>query len=268
VCGAGSCTPTTCAAQGKNCGTISDGCSGTLACGTCTSPEVCGIGAEPNVCAVPCPLGCPSGFTCNLDGACAGGSETGIDLDVKTVTVSGTVTLNGAAPTPTSACGSSSFTSAVVTLTEKTYGYTFSLDVPCTSNTWSTSLFPGTYRATVQGYASNIPSAAYVASASLALTSSQTNIDLDVKTVTASGTVTINGATPTPTSACGSSSFTSAVVTLTETTYGYTFSLDVPCTSNAWSTSLFPGTYRATVQGYASNIPSAAYVAVDRILLP
>src|SRR5262249_24284838 len=36
---AGACTPTTCAAQGKNCGTISNGCGGSLTCGSCTSPQ-------------------------------------------------------------------------------------------------------------------------------------------------------------------------------------------------------------------------------------
>jgi hypothetical protein len=33
----GSCTPTTCAAQGAACGTIPDGCGGTLDCGSCAS---------------------------------------------------------------------------------------------------------------------------------------------------------------------------------------------------------------------------------------
>src|SRR5207245_2547445 len=37
------CTPTTCAAQGKNCGTIPDGCGGTLTCGVCPAPQTwCG----------------------------------------------------------------------------------------------------------------------------------------------------------------------------------------------------------------------------------
>jgi hypothetical protein len=38
------CTPTTCAEQGKNCGTIANGdCAGfTLDCGTCTAPDTCG----------------------------------------------------------------------------------------------------------------------------------------------------------------------------------------------------------------------------------
>jgi len=44
------CTPTTCAAQGKNCGTITDGCGGTLGCGTCTAPQTCGGGGGANVC--------------------------------------------------------------------------------------------------------------------------------------------------------------------------------------------------------------------------
>jgi hypothetical protein len=39
VCG---CSMTSCAAQQKNCGTISDGCGGSLNCGTCSNGEVCG----------------------------------------------------------------------------------------------------------------------------------------------------------------------------------------------------------------------------------
>jgi len=47
------CTPTTCAAQGKNCGTIPDGCGGTLTCGACTAPQTCGGGGVANVCSAP-----------------------------------------------------------------------------------------------------------------------------------------------------------------------------------------------------------------------
>src|SRR5262245_29310981 len=46
------CTPTTCAAQGKNCGTIPDGCGGTLTCGVCIAPETCGGAGVANVCGV------------------------------------------------------------------------------------------------------------------------------------------------------------------------------------------------------------------------
>jgi len=44
------CSPTTCLAQGKNCGTIADGCGGTLTCGSCTAPQTCGGGGVANVC--------------------------------------------------------------------------------------------------------------------------------------------------------------------------------------------------------------------------
>jgi hypothetical protein len=46
----GVCTPTTCAAQGKNCGSIGDNCGGNLNCGTCTAPQTCGGGGTANVC--------------------------------------------------------------------------------------------------------------------------------------------------------------------------------------------------------------------------
>jgi hypothetical protein len=38
----GACVPTTCAALGKDCGAVSDGCGATLQCGTCSPPDVCG----------------------------------------------------------------------------------------------------------------------------------------------------------------------------------------------------------------------------------
>ena len=52
-CVATMCKPTTCAALGKNCGTLSDGCTGTLNCGVCTPPLKCGGhggSGTPNVC--------------------------------------------------------------------------------------------------------------------------------------------------------------------------------------------------------------------------
>jgi len=48
--GGGSCTPTTCAAQGKDCGSIPDGCGGTLECGNCPDGQTCGGGGVTNVC--------------------------------------------------------------------------------------------------------------------------------------------------------------------------------------------------------------------------
>jgi len=46
----GSCTPTSCAAQGKNCGSIDNGCGSPLNCGSCSAPLTCGGGGAANVC--------------------------------------------------------------------------------------------------------------------------------------------------------------------------------------------------------------------------
>jgi hypothetical protein len=46
------CEPTTCQAAGKNCGSIDDGCGGSLACGECAAPQTCGGGGRTNVCGV------------------------------------------------------------------------------------------------------------------------------------------------------------------------------------------------------------------------
>jgi hypothetical protein len=43
------------AAKGLNCGTIPDGCGGTLTCGVCTAPQTCGGGGVANVCGVGAP---------------------------------------------------------------------------------------------------------------------------------------------------------------------------------------------------------------------
>jgi N-acetylneuraminic acid mutarotase len=47
------CVPKTCAELGLNCGTVGNGCGGTVTCGSCPSGQVCGWGSTPNVCAVP-----------------------------------------------------------------------------------------------------------------------------------------------------------------------------------------------------------------------
>ncbi len=54
VCRAGSaaclCRPVSCAQLGKTCGTMPDGCGGTLYCGTCPGGQGCGASGTPNVC--------------------------------------------------------------------------------------------------------------------------------------------------------------------------------------------------------------------------
>jgi hypothetical protein len=64
ICGSTTCTPTTCSAQGKNCGTIADGCGNTLTCGSYSG-------------------GCQSGYTCN-NGICTISTSTGTTYYIST----------------------------------------------------------------------------------------------------------------------------------------------------------------------------------------
>lgn len=96
----GSCTPTTCSALGATCGSPSNGCGGTLSCGTCSSGYTCNsssytceasctpttcsalgatCGSPSNGCGGSLSCGtCSSGYTCNSSYACeaSGGGST------------------------------------------------------------------------------------------------------------------------------------------------------------------------------------------------
>ncbi len=52
-CGIGTCTKTTCEAQGVKCGPAGDGCGGVLDCGQCPPGQTCGGGGVPNECGAP-----------------------------------------------------------------------------------------------------------------------------------------------------------------------------------------------------------------------
>ncbi|MBM4782930.1 MAG: hypothetical protein GQE15_35070, partial [Archangiaceae bacterium] len=197
-------------------------------------------------------------------------------LNVVTHQASGTVLLNGI--NPTSSCTSAS--RATVRFTDSTKGYAFSYDVPCPVGggasgapfNFSGAIFPGTYRITVAGGLSNLPTVQYVISESFAVTSDVLNQSLNVITFQAAGTVLLNGATPT--SSCTSAS--RATVRFTDSVKGYAFSFDVPCpvgggASGApftFSGLLFPGRYLVTVAGGLSNLPTQQYVAVTTLVVP
>ncbi len=186
-------------------------------------------------------------------------NQTGLMLDVKTFDVAGTVTLNGAQPTST--CGSAD--RAYVDFTEAAKGYTFAVPVPCngttTPFTFSGKVFQGTYKVSVRGSSSNLPTVAFDVSPSLAISAHQTGMMLDVKTFDVSGTITLNGAQPTST--CGSAD--RAYVDFAETTKGYRLSIPVPCngttTPFTFSAKVFPGTYGVAVRGGSSNLPTVPF---------
>jgi hypothetical protein len=194
-------------------------------------------------------------------------AQSNVALDVKTVPVSGTVTLNGAAPVPLPNCNNY-YGELEVRLTETAYGYTFSQWTPCGSNAFSfAGVYPGTYKVEVVGGGSNVPGAWYVANPALDVSAAQSNVALDVKTVSVSGTVTLNGNAPVPLPNCNNY-YGEVEVRFIEITYGYTLSQWIPCATNAFNVTLYPGTYRVEVAGGGSNVPGAWYVAVDRLRVP
>ena len=74
--GGTSCMPITCAQVGSNCGTVGDGCGGTLDCGTCTAPATCGGGGVAGQCGSPIcvPRTCAeAGANCGFVGDGCGG---------------------------------------------------------------------------------------------------------------------------------------------------------------------------------------------------
>ncbi len=108
---------------------------------------------------VPCASGCPAGYMCQKNGVCAGGSPTSVVLNVQTVSISGSVTVNGAVPVPdTTVCSTTKnpyYTKANVHLVETTKGYQFDFslgDCQTPGFAFSGKIFPGTYRVSVRGY--------------------------------------------------------------------------------------------------------------------
>ncbi|HWE29106.1 MAG TPA: hypothetical protein VHB97_13955 [Polyangia bacterium] len=230
-----------------------------------------GGGSGPSDMAGVVPCVCPSGYSCDGNGVCVGCNSQAIGIDVKTVNVGGTITLNGAAPSTLPSCNPSPATAkATVHLVDTARGYQFELPVPCAASTfsWSGVVFPGSYKVTVTGDSnySSLPTQAFVANADLEVAADAQNVALDVKTASVGGTVTLNGAAPTTAAACTSNpTAAKATVHLTDATDGYRFDLDVPCSSATfqWGGAVFPGTYVVSVDGDASysNVPAASFIA-------
>src|SRR5262249_23673159 len=102
-----------------------------------------------------------------MSGLAVSGAASNQKLDVKTVSVGGSLTLNGAAPSTTTACNPSpTATKANVQFYEATSGYAFSVPVACSAANfaWSGAVYPGTYRIAVAGAGgySNLPSEGFL----------------------------------------------------------------------------------------------------------
>jgi hypothetical protein len=284
-------------AMGACVGSCQDACpAGVSRCSGDAAVEVCRIGASgclewvkqacptqnfcdpgPGVCApsVPCDA-CPSGYLCSRSGTCTGGDPTMIGLDVKTVRFAGKITLNGADPANGPDCARRPASEkARITLRETTKGYQFALPLLCNDAgfTFSGILYPGTYRVLVQGSSdgyrySDLPLVPFAAESALAIPMDTSGKVLDVKTVRFAGKITLNGADPANGPDCARRPASEkARVTLSDSSTGSSFSLPLSCSDAGftYSGTIYPGTYRVSVQGSSdgykySDLPLQPFV--------
>ena len=96
-----SCTPITTCPAGDNCGTVSNGCGGTINCGTCTAPQTCGGGtpSNPNVCGCTPRTTCPAGDNCGTVPDGCGGAP------INCGTCTAPQTCGGGTPSNPNVCG-------------------------------------------------------------------------------------------------------------------------------------------------------------------
>ncbi len=217
------CVPRTCAEEELACGELDDGCGGTLTCFPC--PPV-------------------------------------LALDVKTVQVSGVVTANG--QLPTQSCAATGWLRGRVIFSEEDGPATFRLDLPCAGAsdpfTFSGRVYPGTYRVSVLGLESSLPSSGITVAAGLEILADRAGLAWDLGHHVVSGTVTLNGQVPAQSCTGGSR----AQVQLLDRGGGGHFVMRVPCeapgTPYRFSGSVPSGVYELSVMGENSTIPSSSHV--------
>jgi hypothetical protein len=256
---------TTSTCQGARCtpgstrcsGAQEEDCLGTTSCSDWGAPRTCPGGGTCQGGACDTCGQCPPGYACNGGGVCAGGDAGAIVLDVQTVAVSGSVTLNGAAPA-NCAWG------VQVVFIEPSRGYEFFMPLDAGLH-FSGTVYPGTYQVGVFGSQSGAcwPASTWIALPALVVTQPVSGIVVDVPAMSVTGKVTLNGHVPTLPATCQTGSGSSATILLTETTHGQTFLLHTPCADSGYRFSglVYPGTYRVVVMGDGASIPGAGYLA-------
>jgi len=135
------CTPTTCAAQGKNCGSISNGCGGTLSCGTCITPQTCGGGGTANVCGGGC-----TPTTCAAAGANCGSVSNGCGGTLSCGTCTAPQTCGGGGTANVCGGGTTKFIFVTSAIYSGNLGGLSGADAKCQALATNASL-PGTYKA-------------------------------------------------------------------------------------------------------------------------
>jgi|GEM_PF-1883606 len=295
-CGKKPCQPKTCQDLKAACGKVSDGCNKTLDCGVCKTGQQCDTKSNQCVClpktckelgrtcgkvdngcgkiidcgvCPKCTPNCPTGYQCN-NNVCEKGNPKKLDFDVKTIAVSGKVTLNGLKPkiTSSSCTSTRTYVAMYVRFYELTHGYTFTWSYTCRDLhtkgfVFSGKIFPGTYRVSVSGRNSyvELPNTYQHVITSQAFTTPQSNLTLDVKVLDVSGKVTLNGQKPkiTSSSCTNTRTYVAMYVRFYELNHGYTFTWSYTCRDLhtkgfVFSGKIFPGTYRVSVSGRNSYV--------------
>jgi hypothetical protein len=212
------------------------------------------------------------------------GDLAGQVYDLKTVNVSGKVTLNGADPVPTTSCSTTSNpddAKVELTFTDAKQGYSFSYSILCRDSGFNFAgmLYPGTYEVRVKrGYyvRSNVPTAAYLVNAALVVSGDRSGEVYDIKSLIVSGRVLLNGMAPTAATSCSGTSNpddSKADVSFLDPVQGYSFSFSSLCKDAGFTFSgmMYPGTYEVRVKrGYyaRSNLPLASYLVTRRLRIP
>lgn len=200
------------------------------------------------------------------DGLTVDAPRSDLALAASTVlhAVSGIVTKNRALPasgcTPPEA-------RATEELTDATRGSSVTIPVPCAAGAFSFDGLapPGSYRVTIRGAASDLPSLGYVAPAALVVAGPVTALVYDVPTRLVSGTVTLEGGAP------GCTARTAASITFIDPATHMTFALPATCDDAGaarFAGELFPGSYDVVVFGAASAIPATGYLGASGVAVP
>jgi hypothetical protein len=181
--------------------------------------------------------------------------RSGLVLDVKTVALDGTITLNGAVP-GTAQCDVNAALELRPTSLE---GTVFQIPVTCANPlAWSGAVYPGSYDVRIVGVGdvASSGSMTFHVAAPLDASADRHAVALDVQSFQVGGQLRIDGNTP---SATDCTALIGSPLTFKDTLLGteYAFAADCPSGSAVVSGRLFAGSYDVSLYSYASGAPLA-----------
>ncbi len=243
----GGCVAKTCASAAAVCGTLPDGCGGTLTCGTCPTGTNCGAGNT-------CSTAVCQNKTCQAVGAACGTATDGCGGTQSC----GSCAANQACSANQCVCQPQSCAQLGATCG--------SVDDGC-GGALNCGVCPTCDVGCPTGF--NCSGVGVCAGGDL------TQLKLNMVSVPISGLVTLNGAKPKFGQYCTASSSSKYLrVRFSEVKKGYSFEFTRACNSSphdfTFEGSVFPGTYRVSVSGYNAayaDLPTTEQVLYDALKL-